>query len=235
MNENEIFSFLKKYDTPTVCNALEVAMGKRQNTGFTQGTPVFIDKNLPPFVGYAITAKIQGYNPAKNPEKAKELRWKYYQYVANSKKPAVMVIQDVDYPRAIGAYWGEVNVAIHKNLKIAGVLTNGILRDLGSLDKGFQVIAGSIGPSHANVHITEIDCPVEVFSLQICPNDIIHADIHGAVIIPKKYLKIMLSCIEAIFTKEKPLLEAARKNNFSLEILEKKWKEFTEFKANIKN
>lgn len=235
MTAQAIFSFLQKHDTPTICNALELAMGKRQNTGFTQGTPVFIDKNLPAFVGYAITAKLQATQPSKNPEKTKQLRMEYYRYVARSKKPAVVVIQDLDYPRAIGAYWGELNVAIHKNLQIAGVLTNGVLRDLGSLDKGFQVIAGSVGPSHAHVHITELDCPVEVFSLPIFPADIIHADIHGAVVIPKVHLAALPDCVRAVIAKEKPVLAAARKKGFSLQILEKKWEEFTNFQFNSKN
>ena len=234
MTEQKIFSFLQKHNTPTICNALELAVGHRQNTGFTINTPVFIDKNLPAFVGYAITTKIQGTKPSNNPEQAKKLRIEYYRYVARSKKPAVMVVQDLDYPKAIGAYWGEINVAIHKNLNIAGVVTNGVLRDLDSLDKNFQVIAGSIGPSHAHVHIVEIDCPVEVFSLIVCPNDIIHADIHGAVLIPKEHLSIIPDCVQTIVKKEKLILEAARKKGFNLEILEKKWQEFTNHQANLK-
>lgn len=137
-----------------------------------------------------------------------------------------------DYPQAIGAFWGEINVAIHKNLQLAGVLTNGVLRDLGSLDSGFQVIASSLGPSHAHVHIVEINCKVEVFSLKIRPMDIIHADRHGAVIIPANYLAIMPACVRHILQKETPLT-AARKQGFNLEILEQKWEQFANFPNDI--
>ena len=117
------------------------------------------------------------------------MRLGYYDYVASGPGPNVVVIEDTDWPQPIGAFWGEVNVAIHKGLGIAGTLTNGSLRDLGELDKGYQVVAGAIGPSHAFVHVEELDCPVTVFGLRIEPGDLVHADRHGAVIIPRSMSK----------------------------------------------
>ncbi len=235
MKEKEIFAFLAKYDTPTICNALELAVGKRMNSGFTVGTLVCVDANLSAFVGYAITAKIQGRQPSPLTNKAvKKLRLDYYRYIANAAENSVLVIEDKD-TIPISAFWGEINVAIHKNLGIKGVLTNGVLRDLGTLDPCFQVLAGSLGPSHAHVWVSKIDCEVEVFGLRVSPRDIIHADRHGAVIIEKKYLSKMPQCVLSVMEKEAPILKTARKKGFDFKKLEQAWEDFTNYKPDFKH
>ena len=72
---------------------------------------------------------------------------------------AVAVIEDLDFPHAVSAFWGEVNTTIHKGFGLAGALTNGVMRDLGDLADAFPVIAGSLGPFHAFVHVREIGTP----------------------------------------------------------------------------
>ena len=47
--------------------------------------------------------------------------------------PAITVIEDMDYPDCIGAYWGEINTTIQKGFGLSGALTNGVMRDLGDL------------------------------------------------------------------------------------------------------
>ena len=102
----------------------------------------------------------------------------YYRMVADAvaRRPSVVVIEDTDEPAGVGAFWGEVNVAVHLGLGVEGALTNGSMRDLGEVDEGFQILAGSIGPSHAHVRVTELDVPVTVLGLSIEPGALIHAD-----------------------------------------------------------
>ena len=50
---------LKTYDTPTICNALEIVDPARRLTGFTTRPLVCPFPNLPPIVGYAKTATIR--------------------------------------------------------------------------------------------------------------------------------------------------------------------------------
>jgi regulator of RNase E activity RraA len=220
----DILELLRKTDTPTVCNALEHAMGGRTAEGFTKIPTVCADPALPPIVGFARTAKIRASSPAQKPaDEVKALRMAYYDYVASGDGPNVVVIEDTDWPRPIGGFWGEVNVAIHKGLGLAGTLTNGILRDLGMLDAGYQVVAGAIGPSHAFVHVTEIDCPVTVFGMAVNPDNLIHADRHGAVVIPERFIADMARCIDLVIRKERPIIQAARAPGFTVEKLKKAW------------
>ena len=75
----------------------------------------------------------------------------------------------------------KINTQVHKGFGLSGTLTNGVMRDLGDLASDFQVLAGSIGPSHAFVHVVDFDQPVTVYGLEVAPGDFIHADRHGAV------------------------------------------------------
>lgn len=220
----ETLALLRRHDTPTICNALEHVMGGRTAEGFTKTPVVCADVTLPPIVGFARTAKIRASSPAQRPAaEVRALRMQYYEYVSGGEGPNVVVIEDADWPHCIGGFWGEMQVAQHKGLGVAGTLTNGVLRDLGMLDPGYQVIAGSVGPSHAFVHVTELDVPVTVFGLAVKPDDLIHADRHGAVIIPERYLDAMPAAIELTIRKEQPILKAARAPGFTVEKLRAAW------------
>ena len=121
-------------------------------------------------VGFAKTAKIAAIEPPKeNPEIIKERRMNYYRYMSEINGPTVVVIEDLDFPNCIGAYWGEINTKVHKGFGLSGALTNGVMRDLGDLAEDFPVVAGSIGPSHGFVHVREIDTPVNVFGMTVNP------------------------------------------------------------------
>lgn len=220
----EILALLRRHDTPTICNALEHVMGGRTAEGFTKSPVVCADVSLPPIVGFARTARIRASSPAQKPAaEVRALRMAYYEYAVSGEGPNVVVIEDTDWPHCIGGFWGEMQVAQHKGLGIAGTLTNGVLRDLGMLDPGYQVIAGSVGPSHAFVHVTDIDIPVTVFGMHVNPDDLIHADRHGGVVIPADFIEKMPAAIDVTVRKEQPILKAARSPGFTVEKLRAAW------------
>jgi regulator of RNase E activity RraA len=219
-------SILRSVDTPTVCNAIEEVRGTRLGDGFTRAPVVCADPILPPIVGYARTAKICGENPSSlSKQHQRELRFQYYQYAASGPGPNAVVLEDTDPVPGIGAFWGEVNTAIHKGLGIVGCLTNGSFRDIGQLAPGFQIIGGCIMPSHAFVHITEIDRPVRVFGLTIRPGDLFHADRHGAVVVATELFEKIAAGIDLVIRREAPILKAARSAGFDVEALIRAWRE----------
>ena len=104
-------------------------------------------------VGFARTAKIAGREPPiEDPDVVRARRLDYFRNMAEGPRPAIAVLEDMDYPDCVSAWWGEVHTNVHKGLGLNGALTNGVMRDLGDLAEGFPVVAGSIGPSHAFVH-----------------------------------------------------------------------------------
>ncbi|MBT3532686.1 MAG: RraA family protein, partial [Rhodospirillaceae bacterium] len=114
LNEAELAA-LRAWDTPTICNALELTSPERRSIGFTVEPLVCAFPDLPPIVGYARTAQIRSAEPSSRPGPAmRDQRLEYYRYIAAAPGPTVAVIQDMDGPRrAYGAFWGEVQSTIH--------------------------------------------------------------------------------------------------------------------------
>ena len=223
----ECLELLRKVDTPTVCNAIEVVEGKRGFNRFTKGTMLCSAPNEGAIVGYARTAKIAAVTP---PDEAAEVikhrRMDYYRHMASGPRPALAVVEDLDGENAVGAFWGEINTTVHKGFGLSGALTNGVMRDLGDLPDGFPVVAGSIGPSHGFVHVREIGTKVSIFGLDINDGDLIHADRHGAVVIPAGYEGELENAVVKLLDTEQIVLKAARAEGFNFEEFEKAWTAF---------
>ena len=223
----ELLTLLRSVDTPTVCNAIEVAQGKRGFSKFTRGTMICSAPEGGAMVGFAKTAKIAAVEPpSENQDIIKERRMNYYRYMSEVDGPMVTVIEDVDYPHCIGAYWGEINTKVHKGFRLSGALTNGVVRDLGDLAEDFPVVAGSVGPSHGFVHVREIDTPVNILGMTVTPGDLMHADRHGAVVIPNEVIPILKDSIHKLFASERLILDPAEKTEFSFDDFEKAWEDF---------
>jgi regulator of RNase E activity RraA len=222
----DLLARLGQADTPTVCNALELVVPERRAKGFTTRPFVVAFPTLAPIVGVARTATIRAREPSwRAPAEAKALRLDYYRYVAAEALPTVAVIQDLDDPPGFGAFWGEVNSAVHKGLGCLGCITNGSIRDLDLLAPGFQLLAGSVGPSHAWVHIEAFGCDVEVHGMTVRHGDLVHADRHGAVVIPVEAAPRLPEAIELCGRREAPILAAARAPGFTVEKLAAAWAE----------
>ena len=223
----ELLTLLRSVDTPTVCNAIEVAQGKRGFSKFTRGTMICPAPEGGAMVGFVKTAKIAAVEPpTENQDIIKERRMNYYRYMSEVDGPMVTVIEDVDYPDCIGAYWGEINTKVHKGFGLSGALTNGVMRDLGDLAEDFPVVAGSVGPSHGFVHVREIDAPVNIFGMTVTPGELIHADRHGAVVIPNEVIPILKDSIHKLFASERLILDPAEKTEFSFDDFKNAWEDF---------
>lgn len=230
--DSELLKVLQSIDTPTVCNAIEVAQGRRGFSEFTRGTMICSAPQTPPMVGFAKTAKIAALNPpTESQEVIQRRRMDYYRYMSKAPRPAVAVIEDIDYPDCIGAYWGEINTKVHKGFGISGALTNGVFRDLGDLAKDFPVVGGSIGPSHGFVHVREIETEVNIFGLRITPNELIHADQHGAVVIPSSVINALLGAIQKLLKAEGVILEPASKKDFNFDAFKDAWEKFEKLRT----
>ena len=224
---SDLFAMLRSVDTPTVCNAIEVAQSKRGFDRFTRGTMEHSKPGDPAVVGFARTAKIAGLAPPKEPaDVIRTRRMNYFRAMARGEGPTVAVIEDIDYPNCIAGWWGEVHVAVHKGLGLAGAVTNGVMRDLDVIDEGFPILAGSIGPSHGFVHVVEIGTDVTIKGMRVAEDELIHADRHGAIVIPHDVVPNLKAAIETVIASEEIVLGPAREPGFDIAKLEKVWAEF---------
>ncbi|MEO0391062.1 MAG: RraA family protein [Pseudomonadota bacterium] len=224
--DDALHRLLRAVDTPTVCNAIETAQGRRGFNAFTRGTMQASDPNGV-MVGYARTARIRALAPpTEAPEVIKARRMAYYKYMSEGARPAVCVVQDLDVPAAIGAYWGEVNTNIHKAFGLSGTLTDGVMRDLGDLAEGYPVVAGSVGPSHGFVHVVDFDAPVRIHGLDIAPGDLVHADRHGAVVIPPEVVPTLAGAIASMQRAEGIVFDAVKGKSITFAEFEAAWAAF---------
>lgn len=202
---------LRQWDTPTICNGLELVVPERRAIGFTVEPMVAADRKLPPIVGLARTGLIRAREPSRG---AIPTREDWYDYVAAGDLPTIAVIQDIDDRPGYGAFWGEVQSTVHLGLGVLGCVTNGSFRDVDVLAPGFQIVGGRIGPSHAHVHMTQMRCQVNVCGMLCDHDDVIHADYHGAVVVPADAVAKLPAAINLIARREKAILDMARAPGF---------------------
>ena len=217
---DELRRELQGFDTPTVCNALEALAPARRGWGYTT-EPLFCARpGLPPLVALARTATIRSAHPNDlETAAARELSDAYYAYIDAGPKPSVVVIHDMDERRGYGAFWGEVNSAIHKGFGCEGLITNGGVRDLPDLAEGFQVLAARVVPSHAFVHVVDYGRPVDVAGMRVRDGDLIHADQHGAVVIPHEVAPRIRETARLMQARERVIIDAARAPGFNIDKL----------------
>ena len=221
----EILEGLKALDTPTVCNALEVVDPNRRNRGFNVRPFVCAHPELPSVVGYARTARIRATH---KPEKPMDTEG-YYKYIAeDGPLPSVVVIQDIDEIPGYGSFWGEVNTNLHYGLGCLGIITNGCIRDIPDSQENFQMLAGMINPSHAWVHVVDWGTPVTIHGMDVKDGNLIHADMHGAVVIPSTSAKEVIEEAKKIAAKESILIQASQKPGFNMDRLREAWKGMAE-------
>jgi regulator of RNase E activity RraA len=203
---------LAQWDTPTICNGLELVAPERRAIGFTVEPMVASHPSLPPIVGLARVGTIRAKEPPRG-KVADRLDW--YDYVAESDMPPIVVLQDIDDRPGYGAWWGEVHSTVHKALGALGCVTNGSFRDLEMLAPGFQILGGRIGPSHAHIHMVDFGRPVDIFGMNVIHDDVIHADHHGAVVIPAAAVRRLPEAIDLLTRREKVILDICADPGFT--------------------
>jgi regulator of RNase E activity RraA len=203
---------LRQWDTPTVCNGLELIVPERRAIGFTVEPMAVLHPDAAPIVGLARTGTVRA---KESPRGAVANRLDWYDYVAKASLPTIVVLQDLDDRPGYGAFWGEVNTTVHMKLGAEGCVTNGSFRDLSASAKGFQILGGRVGPSHAHIHVVDFGGPVNIFGMQAAHDDVIHADCHGAVVVPAECVTKLPAAIDLVTRREKVILDLCASSDFT--------------------
>lgn len=216
----DVLDALRDLDTPTVCNALELVVPERRGTGFTIDHLHCVRPELGRMVGHAKTVKITAAEPHGMSAAERQAGLiDYFTYIAAGDGPKIVVVEDIDDRPGIGAFWGEVFTNVHKSFGALGTITNGSVRDLDEFAEGFQALALKVGPSHAYVRVVDFDCAVNVVGMDVSDGDLIHADKHGAVVVPTSAAAKLPEAAALVVRREAFLLNAAKRPDFSVENL----------------
>jgi regulator of RNase E activity RraA len=153
-------------------------------------------------------------------------RFAYYRYLQQARRPSLVVMEDCGERRGMGCIWGEIQVSIHKAMGLTGAVTNGAIRDIGSLPEGFGLLGGNVCPGSGFAHLVEFDTPVSVFGLPVSPGDLVHADRHGCVVIPSRLQDALPAAIARVGERERTLLAALSAPGIDADKLATAWRVF---------
>ena len=169
----EVLERLRRYDTPTLANAIETFDVRPRDEGFAGLEIRCMFPELGPMVGYAATATIRARGRADVDPDHRPL----WELVRSLPEPRVVVMQDLDDPPAHGAFWGEVQANLFRALGCVGAVTDGSVRDLNEVrELGFHFFARGPAVSHAYVRLESVGEPVTVAGLSVGTGDLLHAD-----------------------------------------------------------
>ncbi len=83
------------------------------------------------------------------------------------------------------------------------------------------MLAGMVGPSHAWTHLEDFGSEVNVCGMTVASGDLIHADRHGAVVIPHEVAREVPVAAELLGRREAVILEVCKGPDFTVEALKK--------------
>jgi regulator of RNase E activity RraA len=179
----ETLAKLAKFDTPSICNFIELFDVRPRNRGYMDARIKCNFPELPPIVGFACTAGFRSDAPPAGGDAYGSIGAQLEQF-AKLPGPAMVVFEDLDDP-PVAAVFGEVMCSSYQGFGSAGLITNGAGRDLEQVRAlKYQVFTGSTICSHGYCHMLHLGLPVRVGGLMVNQGDLLHGDANGVTNIP---------------------------------------------------
>jgi 4-hydroxy-4-methyl-2-oxoglutarate aldolase len=176
-------SRLTQFDTPTICNTIELFEIRPRNEGYMDGRIRACFPEMPPIAGYAATATMRCAFPKREGDVYTALDEQVARF-GELQGPPIVVYQDLDDP-CVAATFGEIMCSTYQAFGAAGLITSGAARDLDQVRRiGFPAFSNGAICSHGYSHIVDIHRAVRVGGVTVQPGDLIHADVNGVTTIP---------------------------------------------------
>ncbi|MCC6680854.1 MAG: RraA family protein [Phycisphaeraceae bacterium] len=205
---------LRKYDTPTVCNAIELFDVRPRHSGFMDARIRANAPKLPPMVGYAATATFRSADKPRGNDAYGSCMTQVERF-GELPGPAVVVFQDLDNP-VKAATFGEVMCSTYKAGGAVGLITSGAGRDLDQVDAiQFPTFTDGAICAHAYCHIPSIHVPVHVGGLTLYPGDLLHGDRNGVTTIPPEIADQVADGCALVMKAEQIVLDHVRSGSLS--------------------
>lgn len=212
----EDLELLRQFDTPTICNVIELFDIRPRNVGYMDARIRACFPELPPMVGFAVTATFRSAAPPRQGYAYSGLE-EQLEAIQKLSGPAVVVIQDLDDPPA-AAVFGEVMCTTYKAFGAVGIVTSGAGRDLPQVRAlGFPAFTSGTICSHGYCHFPQSNVPVRVGGVTIYPGDLLHGDANGVTTIPLEIAPAVARACREFMEAEAVVLEYARKGKVTLD------------------
>lgn len=200
---------LAKYDTPTVCNVIELFNVRPRNAGYMNETIKACYPHLPPMVGYALTSFFRSMAPPSTGDVYASLTRQLERF-GELPGPPVIVFQDLDVPIA-AATFGEVMCTTYKAFGAQGLITSGTGRDLDQVARlKFPAFTSGATCAHGYCHILAVGVPVVVGGITIYQGDLLHGDCNGVTTIPHEIASAVAEGCRELMSAEDIILNYVR-------------------------
>lgn len=196
---------LAKYDTPTICNVIELFDIRPRDVGYMDQRIRAAFADLPPMVGFAATATMRCAAPShQSTYDMLEAQLKLFEQLPG---PAVVVFQDLDDP-PVAATFGEVMCSTYQAFGSVGIITSGAGRDLAQVRAlNFPAFTASTICSHGYTQIIEVGAPVRVGGLVVKSGELLHGDWNGVTDIPIEIASEVADAAEEFVAAEAHVLD----------------------------
>jgi 4-hydroxy-4-methyl-2-oxoglutarate aldolase len=199
-------SRLTQFDTPTICNTIELFEVRPRNEGYLDGRIRACFPEMPPIAGYAATATMRCAFPKRDGDVYASLDEQVARF-SELPGPPIVVYQDLDDP-CVAATFGEIMCSTYQAFGAAGLITSGAARDLDQVRRiGFPAFSNGAICSHGYSHIVDIHRAVRVGGVTIQPGDLLHADANGVTTIPAEIATEVADAAEAYVKAESIVLD----------------------------
>lgn len=201
LSEN-VLAALAQFDTPTICNVIELFDVRPRNTGYTNHSIAACFPKLPPMVGYALTSTFRSLAPPRGDDVYSSIEKQIATY-DELPGPPVIVFQDLDEPTA-AATFGEVMCSTYQAFGSVGLITSGTGRDLDQVEAlRYPVFTGGTTCAHGYCHIVSIGVPITVGGITVRPGELLHGDRNGVTTIPAEIAsEVPGACKEFVAAEE---------------------------------
>ena len=180
----ETLEALRRFDTPTICNVIELFEVRPRNAGYMDARIRACFPELPPMVGFAATATFRSVAPPREGDAYASAAEQVTRFEELS-GPPVVVFQDLDDPPA-AATFGEIMCTTYQTFGAVGLITSGAGRDLDQVKQlDYPVFTDGTICAHGYTHIPDVHVPVHVGGIVVDPDDLLHGDLNGITTIPR--------------------------------------------------
>jgi regulator of RNase E activity RraA len=225
LSEDDIIEGLREIDTPTISNVVATypksddclkLYDAWHGRWYTDTSIKCVYPDMGPVVGYVATVVF-----CEESEEYKGVgRWALPEHIDSTRRPVVLVAEQQFPPELadrVGLF-GEMMTTQYKALGVAGVVTNGPMRDVDAIEPlGVQYYSTGVTPAHGDMMVKAVGMPVTVAGMDVMPGDMVHMDLHGVVKFPAKYMGEILERAKKLLEDEAESAATFKDPDFSLE------------------
>lgn len=218
MNVNNVLQLLE-FDTPTVANGLDLLGARDPSIGYTGPDVRALMPDFGTRLGVAVTCRMDTTGGGSENPPSLFADWIRQMRTAAAGGLPVFAVMEAVGPRP--RYTVTIGDGMATIMKMAGAtafLSNGAMRDIeGVRGVGVACWATGLSVMHGAMRWLDVGSPVVIDGMTVNPGDIVHADVNGALCIPRAAADRVLEKAHEVRRREQTLFAKWRAPGYTLD------------------